>query len=89
MEVFAHNGIKIINDSYNSNPDSVKLGLETLKEYKTGGKKHVVLSDMLELGRKSRSEHSEIGSQTARMGFDYLYTYGVLSYKTFLSASRT
>jgi UDP-N-acetylmuramoyl-tripeptide--D-alanyl-D-alanine ligase len=88
MEVIEFNGIKIINDTYNSNPDSVKIGLETLKEYNTNGKKHVILADMLELGKESRSEHAAIGKLTAKMGFDFLYTYGGDSYNTFLSAKR-
>ncbi|MFC2093973.1 glutamate ligase domain-containing protein, partial [Bacteroidota bacterium] len=76
----------IINDSYNSNPDSVKMGLETLSVYKTKGTKHVVLSDMLELGKSSKLEHRSVGELVKKMKFRNLYAYGAESYNTFLSA---
>jgi len=86
MQVIKSNGIIIINDSYNSNPDSVKMGLETLSDYKTKGTKHVVLSDMLELGKSSKREHRMVGELVKKMKFRNLYTYGAESYNTFLTA---
>ena len=56
----------IINDTYNSNPESVKMGLETMMEFKTKGNKYAVLSDMLELGKVSKAEHSDIGKFAAK-----------------------
>lgn len=76
MEVHERKGVLIINDTYNSNPDSVKLGLETLKEYKAKGDVHLILSDMLELGMRSKKEHYEIGKLIRKMNFDNLYTIG-------------
>ncbi len=76
MEVIKRKYLLIINDAYNSNPDSVKLGLETLKEYKTKNNIHLVLADMLELGKSSKKEHYEIGKLIKKMNFEYLYTYG-------------
>lgn len=86
MEVGRYRGILIINDSYNSNPDSVKLGLETLKEYKSGNSIHLVIADMLELGKSSRKEHYEIGKLINNMKFDNLYTYGIESKNIFIGA---
>ena len=86
MQLVKSNGVIIINDSYNSNPDSVKMGLETLSDYKTKGTKHVVLSDMLELGKSSKREHRSVGELVKKMKFRNLYTYGAESYNTFLSA---
>lgn len=86
MEVAVHNGITIVNDAYNSNPDSVKLGLETIKKYKTNGRKYIVLGDMLELGKASKKEHSGIGKLASDMEFENLYTYGPESYNTHKSA---
>ncbi|MFA5403566.1 MAG: UDP-N-acetylmuramoyl-tripeptide--D-alanyl-D-alanine ligase, partial [Ignavibacteria bacterium] len=54
MEITEKRNITIINDAYNSNPDSVKIGLDTLKEYKTKGNIHLVIADMLELGNRSK-----------------------------------
>ncbi len=83
MEYFEYSGIKVINDTYNSNPCSVKLGLETVKEFFTKGKKHIVISDMLEMGSNSVKEHYEIGKLINLHKFDFVYTYGQMSYHTF------
>ena len=80
------NGVWIIDDSYNSNPDSVIAALENMKEYKVKGKKYLVLADMLELGKTSRKEHSEIGKLIRQMKFESLYTYGKDSYYTHKAA---
>lgn len=79
-------GINIIDDTYNSNPDSVIMALENLKKYKTAGLKHIVLADMLELGRTSKKEHFEIGKAIKKMGFDTLYTFGKDSFNTYKGA---
>lgn len=86
MEVIRHRGITIINDAYNSNPDSVKMGIETLMEAKIEGQRHAVLGDMLELGKASRNEHAGIGKLARKMGVRNLYTFGKESYETFRNA---
>lgn len=83
MEVKDYYGVKVVNDAYNSNPDSVVLGLETINDFKCKGKKHVVLSDMLEMGKSSEREHYEIGKLIKTLKFDFVYTYGPLSYNIF------
>ena len=88
MEVVRKNDLTIINDSYNSNPESVKMGLETLMEYKSKGKKFAVLSDMLELGRSGKKEHSEAGKLAQKLKVDNLYTFGNESYNTFKNAKK-
>jgi UDP-N-acetylmuramoyl-tripeptide--D-alanyl-D-alanine ligase len=86
MEVIKKKKKIFINDTYNSNPDSVRLGLETLKEFAACNNKHIVLGDMLELGENSTKEHFEIGVLIKKMKFNNLYTYGKESYNTFLGA---
>ncbi len=88
MEVVIKDDLTIINDSYNSNPESVKMGLETLMEYKSKGKKFAVLSDMLELGSSGRKEHSETGKLAQKLKVDNLYTFGKESYNTFQNAKK-
>jgi len=88
MEVSVINGIKVINDAYNSNPDSVKLGLETMKEYKTKGEKFIVLGDMLEMGKTSKDEHYNTGKMVRSYGFRYLFTHGEDSFMTFKGAGN-
>lgn len=88
MQVEKLNGITIINDAYNSNPDSVKMGLLTLKDMKPKGKIHIVLADMLELGTSSKKEHSAIGSLVNDLGFNHIYTFGADSFYTSKSAKN-
>mgnify|MGYP001156571189 CR=1 FL=1 len=80
------NGVWVIDDTYNSNPDSVKAALENLKAYKLKGKQFICLGDMLELGNQSRKEHKDTGALVKRMKFENLLTYGKDSYQTFLGA---
>ena len=54
-------GSTLINDAYNSNPDSAKASLLALEAYQTDKKKVVVLGDMLELGIDSAFWHRQLG----------------------------
>ena len=58
-------GIKILNDCYNANPDSMRMALLTLNEMKTSGRKFAVLGDMRELGDASLTEHIALLEETA------------------------
>ncbi len=82
METLVINGITILNDTYNSNPDSVRAALETLGAMKAAGKKIAVLADMLELGKISQREHRSVASLAKGAGVEYLLTYGPLSKAT-------
>jgi UDP-N-acetylmuramoyl-tripeptide--D-alanyl-D-alanine ligase len=79
MEVLSNNGITILNDTYNSNPDSVIGALKTLTLFNTNAKKIVVLGDMRELGDTSKREHTNIGVIVAEMKFNHLFTVGPFS----------
>lgn len=79
MEVLSNNGIIILNDTYNSNPDSVIVALKTLTLFNTNAKKIVVLGDMRELGETSKREHTNIGVIIAEMRFNHLFTVGPFS----------
>jgi UDP-N-acetylmuramoyl-tripeptide--D-alanyl-D-alanine ligase len=79
MEIISRNGITILNDTYNANPDSTLAALKTLQSIKVAGKKFVVLADMLELGEKAEHEHAKIGLAVSDLEFEYLLTFGPLS----------
>lgn len=72
------NGMLVIEDCYNANPDSMRAGLEALAALaaKRGGKRVAVLGDMLELGDISEAAHLEAGSIAAENGVTLLVTYG-------------
>ena len=52
----------LVDESYNSNPLSLKSALKNFDMIKiSNSKKHLVLGDMLELGKYSKKLHTEIG----------------------------
>lgn len=71
-------GVTVINDTYNANPDSMRAALTILADYESGSK-IAVLGDMLELGDISIAEHRSLGRFTAKAGIDMLVTVGNLA----------
>lgn len=71
-----YDDIKILNDSYNANPLSVKKALETLVEVSQGNRNIAILGDMLELGEKTNFYHQEIGREVAKLSINTLITVG-------------
>jgi UDP-N-acetylmuramoyl-tripeptide--D-alanyl-D-alanine ligase len=71
-------GVVVINDAYNANPDSVRAALQTLAVVGRGrGARTVaVLGEMLELGDSSRAEHDAAGRLAARLGVDSVVVVG-------------
>jgi UDP-N-acetylmuramoyl-tripeptide--D-alanyl-D-alanine ligase len=69
-------GVTVLNDTYNANPDSTVAALETLAAMDVRGKRIAVLADMLELGGAEAAEHRRVGEEAARLGIDYVLTYG-------------
>jgi UDP-N-acetylmuramoyl-tripeptide--D-alanyl-D-alanine ligase len=66
-----HEGVVILNDCYNSNPDAARTMIDVLRD--TPAKRRIaVLGEMLELGRWSESLHSDVGSYVAKGGIDVL-----------------
>jgi len=69
-------GFKIINDSYNSNPDSMRRAIEELIRLKGSGRAIAVLGDMLELGTRSEQEHKGLGEFLSQLKVDYVISFG-------------
>ena len=76
MQVVEVDGIKLIADCYNANPQSVCSAVDTLAALNGGGNKGIVLADMLELGDKSAFLHAEIGRKVAESGINFLVAVG-------------
>ena len=70
-ERFRHNGILILNDCYNSNPDAAREMIDVLRDT-PATRRIAVLGEMLELGRWSESLHRDVGSYVAERGIDVL-----------------
>jgi len=75
------NGIKLIDDSYNSNPAALESALKGLSELPSK-RKIAVLGDMLELGEKEAQFHLEAGTKVAKYKWDILVGIGRLSRNT-------
>ncbi|MBN2072075.1 MAG: UDP-N-acetylmuramoyl-tripeptide--D-alanyl-D-alanine ligase [Candidatus Krumholzibacteriota bacterium] len=74
--VFDIGGIIFVDDSYNSNPTSLRIAIEAFMEMPVSGKRWFVLGDMLELGESSRDLHIEMGELCGKAGVDGLLTLG-------------
>ncbi len=70
-------GIRLIDDTFNANPNSVKAALDVLTTI-SKHKNVAVLGSMGELGRYSQRGHSSVGKYAAskRKNLSRLYTYG-------------
>jgi len=78
LKFIKSNHIKFIDDTYNSNPTSLKQALDALHNLKTKGRKILVMGDMLELGSRKKTFHYQAGRYAARV-CDTIITVGELS----------
>ena len=76
MQVVDVHGIKIINDTYNANPQSMAEAIEFVQSLNNYKRKILILGDMLELGEKSSDLHVSLGEHIAKSSIDFLYTLG-------------
>jgi len=72
--IFKTEGITIIDDCYNANPNSVKAALLSISDL--SGRRVAVLGDMLNLGEHSEKMHREIGTSAVQCGVDALFCQG-------------
>ncbi len=64
-QVSSWQGLRVIEDYYNANPDSMKAAVTLLQELGAGRRTIAVLGDMLELGTETRALHREVGAFVA------------------------
>ena len=76
------NNLNIIDDSYNANPESVKLAIKRLDTIKTSGKKIFIFADMLELGLDAKNNHIDLAKIIDKSEIDILITFGNFAKKT-------
>jgi len=69
--------IRLIDDSYNANPESMNAALKTLGHMpKDGGRRVAILGDMLELGDISEAAHASLDTQIAGNDIDTVFLAG-------------
>jgi len=78
-EISQKNGYKIINDSYNANPESVKSALKTV--FQLYPQAVIILGNMGELGKDEKIYHKEVGEfiKTQKANYKKLITIGNLA----------
>jgi UDP-N-acetylmuramoyl-tripeptide--D-alanyl-D-alanine ligase len=70
------NGARVVNDSYNANPESMRAAFRTVGAARRAGRFVAALADMLELGEQSAELHRQLGEDAARMGVEMLFVAG-------------
>ncbi|MCJ0875247.1 UDP-N-acetylmuramoyl-tripeptide--D-alanyl-D-alanine ligase [Streptomyces sp. AP-93] len=77
MEVTDRNdGVRVINDAFNANPDSMKAALTALEAMNDGRRILSVLGEMKELGADGTDGHRQVGRLVAASGVNVLIAVG-------------
>jgi UDP-N-acetylmuramoyl-tripeptide--D-alanyl-D-alanine ligase len=77
MEVTTRpDGVTVVNDAYNANPESVRAAVRALVAMGAGRRTWAVLGQMGELGDDSAGDHEEIGRLVVRLAVDRLVVVG-------------
>lgn len=75
LSVKGKNGIKVIDDTYNASPASMKAAIDVLMSAK-GLRKVAILGDMFEQGKESPRYHTEVGEYASDKSVDMLIAIG-------------
>lgn len=75
LNIKGKNGLKVIDDTYNASPDSMKAAIDVLMATR-GMRKVAILADMLEMGKESPSYHAQVGEYAAQQKVDLLIAVG-------------
>ena len=70
-------GVTVINDAYNSNPESARAAIDALRHLAANGRAFAVLGNMAELGTESRRCHEDVGEAAAQAGLAAIVAVGV------------
>ncbi|WP_422936346.1 UDP-N-acetylmuramoyl-tripeptide--D-alanyl-D-alanine ligase [Sinomonas sp. P47F7] len=79
-------GVTVINDAYNANPESMRAALQALAVLGRGRRTWAVLGAMLELGDESISAHTAVGTLVVRLNIDRLVVVGREARPLYVSA---
>ena len=78
LETFELEGLRLVDDSYNANPESARAAVRVLAGMHGHARRVLVLGDMLELGEYAAELHHEVGRTAAAAGIDRLVLVGEL-----------
>lgn len=71
-------GLRVLDDTYNANVDSMIAALETLKSFECKGRRVAVLGRMGEIGANARRDHLAVGAAASEHGVDLLVVTGTV-----------
>jgi len=82
MQINDVDDLLIINDSYNANPESMKVALDSLALFaqERGGASWAFLGQMHELGSASDSLHASVAEHAHVLGIDHLVSIGTRAF---------
>ncbi|MFD7016544.1 UDP-N-acetylmuramoyl-tripeptide--D-alanyl-D-alanine ligase [Streptomyces sp. NPDC059161] len=69
-------GVTVVNDAYNANPESMRAALRALAAMGNGRRTWAVLGPMAELGDESLAEHDAVGRLAVRLNVSKLVAVG-------------
>ncbi|HSF26232.1 MAG TPA: UDP-N-acetylmuramoyl-tripeptide--D-alanyl-D-alanine ligase [Actinomycetes bacterium] len=69
-------GLTVVNDAYNANPESMRAALKALAAMAGGRRTWAVLGEMLELGPDSGTEHDAVGRLAVRLNVSRVVAVG-------------
>ncbi|MFA6547114.1 MAG: cyanophycin synthetase, partial [Limisphaerales bacterium] len=79
LQLWEANGVRVLDDAYNANADSMIAALQTLHDMPCAGRRVAVLGDMAELGPHSVAAHVEVGRRAAELGVNRLFAVGKMA----------
>jgi len=79
LQLYEAGGVRVLDDAYNANADSMLAALLVLQELPCKGRRVAVLGDMAELGEHSESAHAEVGRRAAELGVEQLIAVGKMA----------
>ena len=80
-------GVTVINDAYNANPESMRAALKALVALGQGRRTWAVLGEMGELGADSQDEHDALGRMIVRLDVSQLIAVGSGTRALYLGAN--
>lgn len=73
--VLERHGVRLIDDSYNANPSSMRAAIDTLATHR-GGRRMIVMGDMKELGLRSGDLHVAMVQHALNVGLEFVVAVG-------------
>lgn len=76
--IVAHGLLNIIDDTYNANPDSVRVAIDVLASITDVMRRILIIGDMAEIGTQAKKYHEEIGWYAYKRGIQYFFGFGIV-----------